>query len=112
MDEKLKNLRNEDFIWLIYIFVSIFAIISNKLEKRYYLFRSYQDKKMYKYINITIFIIALLIYLYFVSLDLKNKRRTIDSKLHLFAALLFFIGGIIYLYLEIKNFNSEEIAIN
>ena len=112
MEQKLEYLETENLIWIIYIFIAIFAIVSNYLEKRYYLFHSYKDKEKYKYINITIFIVALLIYLYFLYLDISNKRKNKYSNIHTLAALLFFIGGAIYLYVECKTFNEEdEVAI-
>ena len=110
MREKFKELQIEDYIWYIYIFLSILAIISNKLERRYYLYHVYQDQKKYKYINTTIFTIAIIIYLYFLSLDIKDKHKDLNHYLHLFAATLFFIGGIIYLYLEVKSSDNEEIG--
>ena len=34
---RLKRLKNEDFIWIIYFFIAAFAIFSNKLEREYVL---------------------------------------------------------------------------
>ena len=112
MNDKFKNLRNEDIIWFIYIFIAIFAIVSNKLERNYYKYKKLSDYKKYKTINIIIFIIAIIIYLYFIKLDLSSQRKNEDHYLHLFAATLFFIGGVIYLYLECKSTSDIELEIN
>ena len=109
MEAKLKNLEKENIVWIVYIIISVFAIVSNALEKRYYYFHSLKDKNLYKTINIIIFIVAIIIYLYFISLDVHSKER--DHNLHLFAAFLFLIGGIIYLYIECKHFSDTPIAI-
>lgn len=113
INEKLKQLKNEDLIWIIYIFISISAIFSNKYEKESLIFKSKESYKKYKTINVCIFTIALFIYLYFLELTIKNSEdnHTEDDLARIFAALLFLIGGVIYLILEIKSTGEEETAI-
>lgn len=111
METKLKELTIENWIWIIYIFISIFAIVSNYFEKRYYYFHIYQDRQKQRYINIAIFSIAILIYLYFLFNNLNHIKDNNYSFLPVFASTLFFIGGIIFLYAEIKNSENEGIAI-
>lgn len=117
---ELKNLKIEDIIWVIYFFIATAAVISNYYERK----NLFQTGKAYnltsKKINVTIFIITLFIYLYFVYLnwqDLKefqnamNKKQTILNQARLIAALLFLIGGIIYLIAEIEDEGSIELGI-
>ena len=66
ISKKLKRLRNEDFIWIVYFFIVVFALYSNKLDRDYLLKKDNEAYKREKYINITIFFIAFFIYLYFL----------------------------------------------
>ena len=37
LNEKLKQLKTEDFIWVIYIFIIFLSWYSNSLERKYYI---------------------------------------------------------------------------
>ena len=115
----LKRLKNEDFIWIIYFFIAAFAIFSNKLEREYVLNNNNVAYKKSKTINIILFLVAFFIYLYFVLLftqDLNNMEKNFNNEkyrntfLQLIAALLFLIGGIIYLVEAISERDIEEIG--
>ena len=115
----LKRLKNEDFIWIIYFFIAAFAIFSNKLEREYILNNNNVAYKKSKTINIILFLVAFFIYLYFVLLftqDLNNMEKNFNNEkyrntfLQLIAALLFLIGGIIYLVEAISERDIEEIG--
>ena len=110
ISKKLKRLRNEDIIWIIYFFIVVFALYSNKLDRDYLLNHDNGAYKSEKYINIGIFFVTFFIYLYFVLLlteDLSNMERNFNNDnyrstfIQLIAALLFLIGGSIYLINEI-----------
>ena len=109
MKNYIKELEIENLIWIIYIFISILAIISNYYEKKYYYFKIFKDKEKYRQINMTIFTIALIIYLYFYYLQIKNKSTSKNENLKTYANLLFIIAGAIFLFTEYQIF-SEEIA--
>lgn len=53
---KLQRLNQEDFIWIIYVFIALFAIISDVYERNYVLTNNKKSQKKFKTINITIFI--------------------------------------------------------
>lgn len=117
--KRLRRLRNEDFIWIIYFFIAAFAIFSNKLEREYVLNNNNVAYKKSKTINIILFLVAFFIYLYFVLLftqDLNNMEKNFNNEkyrntfLQLIAALLFLIGGIIYLVEAISERDIEEIG--
>ena len=116
---RLKRLKNEDFIWIIYFFIAAFAIFSNNLEREYVLNNSNVAYKKSKTINIILFLVAFFIYLYFVLLftqDLNNMEKNFNNEkyrntfLQLIAALLFLIGGTIYLFEAISERDIEEIG--
>ncbi len=118
INEKLKKLKIEDFIWIIYFFIAAGALYSN-YDERIYLYthnkKAYEAKKI---INTTIFVIALLIYIYFVYLNIEEVKKTNYynpnyplKEAQLVAALLFLIGGIIYLVAEVKEVLPDEVAL-
>ncbi len=110
--EQLKELKVEDFIWIIFIFVSIMAIVSDKYEKDWVVSKKTSSYKTYKGINIFLLGISFLVYLYFVLLSykkykssLKNKKvsELFFSKINLFAASLFLIGGLLNIFIEVNS---------
>ena len=112
ISKKLKRLRKEDFIWIVYFFIVVFALYSNKLDRDYILKKDNEAYKREKYINITIFFIAFFIYLYFLLLlteDLGSMEKNFNDPVYrstfiqLIAAILFLIGGAIYLINEITR---------
>ena len=116
ISKKLKRLRNEDIIWIIYFFIVVFALYSNKLDRDYLLNHDNSAYKSEKYINIGIFFVTFFIYLYFVLLlteDLSNMERNFNNEdyrstfIQLIAALLFLIGGSIYLINEIVRKDDD-----
>ncbi len=116
ISKKLKRLKNEDIIWIIYFFIVVFALYSNKLDRDYLLNHDNSAYKSEKYINIGIFFVTFFIYLYFVLLlteDLSNMERNFNNDnyrstfIQLIAALLFLIGGSIYLINEIVRKDDD-----
>ncbi len=116
---RLKMLRTEDFIWITYFFIAAFAIFSNAFERDYVKTNNISSYKKSKTINIIIFFVAFFIYLYFVLLfttELNNMEKNFNNKkyrntfLQLIAAILFLIGGAIYLFQEISSYDVDEIG--
>ena len=117
---RLKRLRTEDFIWLIYFFIAAFAVLSNAYERNYILNNSNNSLKKSKAINVTLFFIVFFVYLYFALIfatDLNNMEKNFDNKeyrntlMKLIASLLFLIGGAIYLVQEIIQDDEVELGI-
>lgn len=120
--EIIKEIETENFVWIIYLFIIGLSFLANKFEKDYYINGNIDDKEKYRIINIFIFSVVLVIYIYFFKENIKsvNKLNCNDSyekimfnKLNLLATSLIVIAGIIYLYIVIKDKNLEtEIAFN
>lgn len=120
--EIIKEIETENFVWIIYLFIIVLSFLANKFEKDYYINGNIDDKEKYRIINIFIFSVVLVIYIYFFKENIKsvNKLNCNDSyekimfnKLNLLATSLIVIAGIIYLYIAIKDKNLEtEIAFN
>ena len=92
--ERLKTLKIEDFIWVIYIGIIIASWYSNNLERDYFINGNTKSKEKYRKIIITIFTILIICYLYFLNdsyKDIKNlKNNNTTTKKNL--VYLSFIG--------------------
>ena len=122
LNEKLKQLKTEDFIWLIYIGIIFMSWFANGLERKYFIYNDLKSKENYRNIMILIFIVLIIVYLYFLKdsyNDLKNIN-TFDSDkkknltfLSFIGSLLIFISGIIFLYIAYKDEDIDvELAFN
>ena len=122
IEGRLKEIKIEDFIWIIYIGIIIFSYYSNYLEEKYFTNNDINSKNKYRSIIIIIFSILLLVYLYFLKdsyESLKTLNDNSDNKtiiltyLSFIASLLIAIAGIIYLYIAINDENINiELAFN
>ena len=122
LNKKLKQLKIEDFIWLVYIGIIILSWYSNSLERSYYINNDIESKNKYRAIIIFIFLILLIVYSYFL-IDAYNSIKELniyDSNkkkkliyLSFIASLLIFISGLIFLYIAINdNDLNVELAFN
>ena len=110
--EQLQELEIEDLIWIILIFASIMAIISNYFERAWVKKKTKKDYQTFKNINTTILIVSFLVYFYFVLLSYKkycqtkgqtNLRKIFFSELNLFTASLFLVGGLLNIFIETNS---------
>ena len=122
LNDKLKELKIEDFIWVIYIGIIIMSWYSNILERKYYTKNDLEAKKKYREIIIAIFIILLIVYLYFLYSSyqcVRNLKKTDSDKkkqlviLSFLASLFIVISGIIFLYIAFADEDlNVELAFN
>ncbi len=122
INDKLKELKIEEIIWIIYIGIIILSFYSNKLEKNYFLFKDQTSKEKYRKNMILIFSILIFVYFYFLKdsfNSIKNlKKYDTDKKkklnyLSFIASLLIFISGIIFLYIAYNDYDIDvELAFN
>lgn len=122
LNDKLKQLDIEDFIWVIYIGIIIMSWYSNSLERKYYINNDTVSKEKYRKIITFIFLILIVGYVYFLksSVDDIKKLKPNDSLrkrnlvyLSFVGSLLIFISGVIFLYISIADDDlSVEIAFN
>ena len=121
LDNKLKEIKIENYIWLIYIGIIVLSYYSNYLEKDYFINKNNKSKEKYRKTLIIVFSVLVIIYSYFfidsVS-DIKNIYKYSKDKKNLvllssLASLLVLISGIIFLYISYKDENIDvEIAFN
>ena len=122
LEEKLKEIKTENYIWVIYIGIIIFSFYSNTIKKRYYIYNDQIAKKKYRETLLVIFSILTIVYYYFLksSFDDYNNLKETDSKnkkelvtLSFISSFLIFISGLIFLYVAYKDQNIDvEIAFN
>lgn len=122
LNEKLKQLKIEDFVWLIYIVIILMSWYSNTFERKYFIYHDLESKEKYRNITILIFVILVVVYLYFLKdsydsvKDLKPwdtyQKRNL-TYLSFLGSLLIAISGFIFLYIAIADENIDvEIAFN
>ena len=117
VESRLREIKIEDFIWIIYLGIILLSFISNGYEKNYVLFGNESDKKKYREIIIGIFSVLLIVYIYFLidayygvkSLKASDtdKKKFLTS-LSFLASLLIFISGAIFLYIA---YNDEDLDV-
>lgn len=122
ISKKIKQLKIEDYIWIIYIGIIVMSWYSNTLERKYFLYNDLISKEKYRKTMIFIFFILILVYLYFLKDsfdDLKRINPCDSSKkkdltfLSFMGSLLIVISGFIFLYIAVMDEEIEvELAFN
>lgn len=116
LNERLKQLKIEDFIWVIYVGIIILSWYSNNLERNYFIYNDLVSKEKYIKLMILIFSVLIIIYLYFLKDSFDDFKNTnifdYEEKnlkyLSFIASLLIAVSGFIFLYITIKD---EEINV-
>lgn len=117
LEDKLKQLKIEDFIWVVYILIIFLSWYSNNLERKYYIYNDLESKNKYRKIIIFIFSILIIIYLYFLKdsyNDLQNLNNNDSEKtrnlifLSFIGSLLVVISGFIFFYIAV---NDEDLNV-
>lgn len=122
INNKLKQIKIEDYIWIIYLGIIILSFYSNGLETDYYLNNNAISKEKYRQSLIIIFSILVVVYLYFLKssvadvnnlkpCDTPEKKRFVT--LSFMASLLIAISGFIFLYIALNDKDlNVELAFN
>ena len=122
LNEKLKQLKIEDYIWIIYIGIIFLSWYSNSLERKYFIYNDKKSKEKYRQTLIIIFSILIVVYLYFLkdSIDSIRSLKASDNEqkknltyLSFLGSLLIAISGFIFLYIAFKDESIDvELAFN
>ena len=122
LNEKLKQLKIEDYIWIIYIGIIFLSWYSNFLERKYFIYNDKKSKEKYRQTLIIIFSILIVVYLYFLkdSIDSIRSLKASDNEhkknltyLLFLGSLLIAISGFIFLYIAFKDESIDvELAFN
>ena len=115
LEERFKEIKIENIILIIYYVLISFCLYANNVEKNYFLTGNNNSKELYRKLNISIFTVAIIIYLYFtydgykalknlnINDSLKKKNLT---NLSFIGSFLILISGFIFLYIA---YTDEEI---
>lgn len=120
--DRLKDIKIEEFIWIIYLGIIFLSYYSNGLEKQYLLYNNHTCKEKYRETMTLIFSILIIVYFYFFK-DSYDGIKNIDFNnmsekdwllfLSFVGSLLILISGIIFLYIAIKDKDiNVELAFN
>lgn len=120
--EKLKQLKVEEFVWVIYIGIIAMSLYANELERKYFIYNDLKSKEKYREMMILIFSILIVVYLYFLkdsydALKGMNPSETKEKKklffLSFLGSLLIAVSGFLFLYIAIMDEEIDvEIAFN
>ena len=122
VSDRLRELKIEDFVWVIYIGIIILSWYANSEERNYFLNNNLNSRDRYRAVMIFIFIILVIVYSYFLtdsyeSLKKLNSNDPEQKKqltyISFIGSLLVFISCILFLYVVIKDETIDvEIAFN
>ena len=122
ISDRLRELKIEDFVWVIYIGIIILSWYANSEERNYFLNNNLNSRDRYRAVMIFIFIILVIVYSYFLtdSYESLKKLKPNDPEqkkqltyISFIGSLLVFISGILFLYIVIKDETIDvEIAFN
>lgn len=71
-NERLKDIKTENLIWVIYIGIIIPSWYANSKEKHFILYEDNKSKKEYQKLMILIFTILVIAYYYFAKDSLED----------------------------------------
>ena len=120
-EDRLEDIKIENYIWIIYIGIIILSWYSNSKEKKYLLYNDEKSKKEYQNLIILIFTILVIIYYYFAknsyedykelnySDSEKKKKLQLAS---LIGSILILISGIIFLIIAIMDEDIDIESLN
>lgn len=121
-EDRLEDIKIENYIWIIYIGIIILSWYSNSKEKKYLLYNDEQSKKEYQNLIILIFTILVIIYYYFAKssyedykeLNYNDSEKKKNLQLaSLIGSVLILISGIIFLIIAIMDEDIDiELAFN
>lgn len=122
LNQRLEELKIEDFIWVIYIGIIVLSWISNSFERDYFVNDNIKSRDTYRNILIIIFSILIIVYIYFFkeSIDDIRELKPGDSDkkkvfvyLSALGSFLILVSGVIFLFIAIADEEVDvEIAFN
>lgn len=107
MNDELERLNFEDYIWIIFIILSILNIVCNKYQKEYVISNNDRYEDVAKNISIIVLIVLVFIYLYFFLRNYNMYNSKVDATkedfIKLVGSLLFVIGTFCLLYFQVNS---------
>lgn len=119
--DRLNDIKTENIIWVIYIFIIVLGFIANNYETNYIKYNDNKSKDDYRNLMLLIFSILVIVYFRILKDSLRDVKKTSYlnnkvsklNKLSFIGSLLVFISGIIFLYIIYNDTDIDvEIAFN
>ena len=119
--DRLNDIKAENIIWVIYIFIIVLSFIANNYETNYIKYNDNKSKDDYRNLMLLIFSILVIVYFRILKDSLRDVKKTSYlnnkvsklNKLSFIGSLLVFISGIIFLYIIYNDTDIDvEIAFN
>lgn len=119
--DRLNDIKTENIIWVIYIFIIVLGFIANNYETNYIKYNDNKSKDNYRNLMLLIFSILVIVYFRILKDSLRDVKKTSYlnnkvsklNKLSFIGSLLVFISGIIFLYIIYNDTDIDvEIAFN
>lgn len=107
-DDDIKRLEFEDYIWVIFIVLSILNIIGDNCQKKYLNSNNMEDNAVANNIFSLVLFITLIIYIYFFirNVDSYKKADILDKDLlgvKVFGSILFVVGILCLIYFQVNQ---------
>lgn len=104
-DDDIKRLNFENFIWVVFIGLSILDIVGDEYLKKFIKTSDKNDEVVANKIFLFILIISFFIYFYFLIRNINAYERASDDEKNLFSikvfgSILFIVGVICLIYFQ------------
>jgi hypothetical protein len=118
MNKKIKDLDIDEWIWIIFIMLSILNIFGDELKKNYYVNNDLsKDSQARKIFTFTVFI-SFLIYIFFLNRNYKNLQsarlsngNTILPLIRLYGSIFIVTGVFLLLFFQLNDSTSDSPSI-
>ena len=118
LEERIGAIQQENFVWIIYLVIIGISYYANKLEIDYFKTNNEESAKWYRYLEILVFSIVTIIYLYFTIKDYMevmslsdddsyNKKKYAYLSLISDVAVLFAAGILLYIAIDDRDIEAE-----
>lgn len=116
LSNRLKELKAEDIIWTILIGLLLLSYYANHIERDYLIHNNSISKEKYRHLQIFIFIVAALTYLYYSLEDFQDifslrptdtPKKVFHTYLSFVASLSVLLAGIIFIYIAVTDTELE-----
>ncbi|MCI6266871.1 MAG: hypothetical protein MR598_08525 [Erysipelotrichaceae bacterium] len=114
--DRLKLLKAEDIIWTILIGLLLLSFYANKLEREYLIYDNHISKEKYRHLQIFIFVVATLTYLFYALHDFQdlfklkptdNPEKIQHTYLSFIASVFVLTAGCIFIYIAVTDTELE-----
>lgn len=109
-NDKERELRVDEWIWVIFIILSIFNIFGDELEKKFYREKDISSKNLSKSIFTLTVLVSFFIYVYLsyrkyqaFSRNKAEGKNTDICEMRFFASILVVIASFLYLYCQLTD---------